>query len=127
MRREEITGLEWSRVDLIRRVVILPKTKNGDARQVPLSKKAGDLLQKMQQFDSPFPVNKDVLSTLFRRACLDAKVENARFHDARATALTRLASKLTVLELARMVGHRDPRSLMIYYRESAESLAAKLD
>ena len=127
MRREEITGLEWSRVDLERRVIILPKTKNGDARRVPLSKRAGELLQKMQQFDSPFPVNKDVLSTLFRRACLNAKVENARFHDARATALTRLANKLTVLELARMVGHRDPRSLMIYYRESAESLAAKLD
>jgi integrase len=127
MRREEITGLEWTRVDLGRKVIILPQTKNGDARHVPLSKKAGDLLQKMQQFDSPFPVNKDVLSTLFRRACLDAKIENARFHDARATALTRLANKLTVLELARMVGHRDPRSLMIYYRESAESLAAKLD
>lgn len=31
-----------------------------------------------------------------------------------------------LLELARMVGHRDPRSLMIYYNETAEQLAKKL-
>lgn len=127
MRREEITGLEWRRVDLKRRFIMLPKTKNGDARQVPLSTKAGELLQKMQHLESPFPVDKDVLSTLFRRACIEANIKDAKFHDARATALTRLAGKLSVLELARMVGHRDPRSLMIYYRETAESLASKLD
>ncbi|KOQ18359.1 integrase, partial [Achromobacter xylosoxidans] len=32
-----------------------------------------------------------------------------------------------LLELAKMVGHRDPRSLMIYYRESATEIANKLD
>jgi integrase len=127
MRREEITGLEWTRVDLKRRFIMLPKTKNGDARQVPLSTKAGKLLENMQHLESPFPVDKDVLSTLFRRACIEANIKDAKFHDARATALTRLAGKLSVLELARMVGHRDPRSLMIYYRETAESLASKLD
>ncbi len=127
MRREEITGLLWDKVDLKRRVVVLPKTKNGDARQVPLSTKAIQLLKGMRHLESPFPVNKDVLSTLFRRACIEANVKDAKFHDARATALTRLASKLTVLELARMVGHRDPRSLMVYYRETAENLAFKLD
>jgi hypothetical protein len=34
---------------------------------------------------------------------------------------------MTVLELARMVGHRDIRSLLIYYRETASELALKLD
>lgn len=127
MRREEITGLEWSRIDLQRRFLSLPLTKNGDARQVPLSKRAIELLQRLKGFDKPFPVDKDVLSTLFRRVCLNAKIENAHFHDARATALTRLSKKLNVLELARMVGHRDIRSLQIYYRETAAELALKLD
>lgn len=127
MRREEITTLEWSRINLKRRFLSLPVTKNGDARQVPLSKRAVDLLELLKGFDKPFPVAKDVLSSLFRRACLNAKVENATFHDARATALTRLSKKLNVLELARMVGHRDIRSLQIYYRETAEELALKLD
>lgn len=127
MRREEITGLTWDRIDLNRRFLTLPKTKNGDARQVPLSMKAIEILAALQYFDKPFDVDKDVLSTLFRKACIRAGIENGRFHDARATALTRLSSKLHVLELARMVGHRDIKSLMIYYRETAEQLAIKLD
>lgn len=127
MRREEIVTLTWGRIDLNRRFLTLPKTKNGDARQVPLSNKAVEILTALQRFDKPFDVDKDVLSTLFRKACIRAEIHNARFHDARATALTRLSSKLNVLELARMVGHRDIKSLMIYYRETAEQLAKKLD
>lgn len=127
MRREEITTLEWRRIDRKKRVLTLEKTKNGDSRQVPLSKKALELLEKLADFKRPFAVNKDVLSALFGRACRLAGVDNATFHDARATALTRLSSKLNVLELARMVGHKDIRSLMIYFRETAEQLAAKLD
>jgi integrase len=127
MRREEITSLEWDRIDMKRKFLSLPKTKNGDARQVPLSKKAIEILTSLQKFDRPFDVDKDVLSTLFRKACIRAGIENGRFHDARATALTRLSSKLNVLELARLAGHRDIKSLQIYYRETAESLATKLD
>ena len=48
------------------------------------------------------------------------------FHDTRHEAITRLAKRLDVLELARVVGHRDPRSLTIYYNETAEQLAKKL-
>ena len=40
--------------------------------------------------------------------------------------LEHVLTYLDVLELARMVGHRDPRSLMIYYNETAEELAKKL-
>lgn len=126
MRREEITGLEWKRVDLKKRIVTLPLTKNGDARDVPLSSRAIELLKSLADHPRPFDVHKDVLSSLFRRACKDCNVENAHFHDARATALTRLAGILNMLELARMVGHRDIRSLQIYYREKAEDLAKKL-
>jgi integrase len=48
-------------------------------------------------------------------------------HDTRHEGVSRLAKKLTMMDLAKMVGHRDPRSLMIYYEPSAEELAAKLD
>jgi len=39
---------------------------------------------------------------------------------------TRLAQKLNVLQLARMVGHRDIRSLQTCYNETAESMARLL-
>ena len=35
MRREEIAGLTWDRVNLQRRIVYLPKTKNGEQRTIP--------------------------------------------------------------------------------------------
>lgn len=44
----------------------------------------------------------------------------------RAVALTKLSKKLNVLELAKMIGHRDTKSLMIYYRETADEIADKL-
>ena len=44
MRRSEICGLDWSNVDLDPRVAHLPETKNKDARDVPRSKRAVELL-----------------------------------------------------------------------------------
>lgn len=53
-------------------------------------------------------------------------VDGLTFHDLRHSAITRLAKKLDVLALAKMVGHRDLRQLMIYYNPSAEELAGRL-
>ena len=46
--------------------------------------------------------------------------------DARHEAITRLAKVFDVLELARIVGHRDLRMLLVYYNPSAEDLSGKL-
>ncbi|MFX1695862.1 site-specific integrase [Paraburkholderia sp. A1RO-5] len=48
MRRGEIVSLLWVHVDLNRRVVHLPSTKNGDARDVPLSSRAAAVLQSLR-------------------------------------------------------------------------------
>ena len=73
-----------------------------------------------------FTVDSQVASTLFSRARIRAKIEDLTFHDSRHDAITRLAQKLNVLQLARMVGHRDIRSLQTYYNETAESMAKLL-
>ncbi|MDF3858068.1 site-specific integrase [Achromobacter denitrificans] len=129
MRSGEILTLEWKHVHLARRMLHLPKSKNGDARDVPLSRRAVELLEAMIGIDEDtvFTVNAGLRDTYFRQGKTLAQVDGPTFHDARATAITRLAKKLDLLELARMVGHRDPRSLMIYYRESATEIANKLD
>jgi integrase len=69
------------------------------------------------------------MDALFRKAKARAGLADAgiHFHDSRATAITRLARRLDILSLARMVGHRDLRMLQVYYRESAEDMAARLD
>lgn len=128
MRAGEILSLTWCQVDTSRRVAKLDKTKNGDSREVPLSLKAIELLEQMRGVDPVrvFTVSAASRDSLFRKAKRRAGVSGLSFHDSRALALTRLSKKLNVLELARMVGHRDPRSLMVYYRESAEEIAKKL-
>lgn len=129
MRSGEILTLEWKHVHLARRMLHLPKSKNGDARDVPLSRRAVELLEAMIGIDEDtvFTVNAGLRDTYFRQGKTLAQVDGPTFHDARATAITRLAKKLDLLELARMVGHRDPRSLLIYYRASATDIASKLD
>ena len=53
-------------------------------------------------------------------------IDDLHFHDLRHTAITRLASKLNILELARCVGHKDLRQLQVYFNMSAEDIAKKL-
>ncbi|WP_058048192.1 tyrosine-type recombinase/integrase [Janthinobacterium sp. Ant5-2-1] len=64
--------------------------------------------------------------SLFRKAVTRAGIEGLIFHDARHEAITRLAKKLNILELARMVGHKDIRQLQVYYNETAAEIAKKL-
>lgn len=49
MRRGEIVALRWENVDLKRRVAHLPATKNGSARDVPLSSRAVAVLQTLKE------------------------------------------------------------------------------
>ena len=55
-----------------------------------------------------------------------AECGELHFHDSRAEAIWRLSKKFDVMELARVIGHRDLRSLMIYYQVSADELADRL-
>ena len=129
MRQGEIWGLEWKHVHLGARYVTLPETKNGTARDVPLSKKAVQLLNSMPKPHEGrvLRVPQPTAQTIFRRACELAGIKDLHFHDLRHEATTRLSKKLKMLELAEMTGHRDPRSLMIYYNPTASELADQLD
>lgn len=128
MRAGEIVGLTEETVDRGTRVATLPKTKNGTSRRVPLSTAALDLLGELPKFDGPlFGLNSQQISVLFARVRNRAEIDNLRFHDSRHEAITRLAKKLDVLSLARMVGHKDLKMLMVYYNETAEELAQRLD
>lgn len=114
------------------RTVHLPAkiVKNRVARDVPLSRRAVELLKLLPppaEGGTVFGITPASLDALFRKARLRAMVEGATFHDSRHTAITRLAKKLNVLDLARMVGHRDLKQLQVYYNESAEDMAARLD
>lgn len=128
MRSGEIIGLTWDRVHLQAQYVSLPETKNGDSRDVPLSTKAVQLISKLSGLDAArvFTLTDASRDALFRKARDACKITNLHFHDSRANAITALAKKLDIHDLARMIGHRDYKSLMIYYRRTASDMARSL-
>lgn len=127
MRSGEIVGLRREHVFLQSRYVVLPRTKNGDRREVPLSRRAVEILRALPETDGPvFGLDDAVRDALWRKTRPKA-LADLHFHDSRAEAIWRLSKKLDVLQLARVIGHRDPKSLMLYYNESAADIATRLD
>ena len=129
MRRGEIVGMRWEHVDLLRRVVHLPETKNGTSRDVPLSSAAVAVLEALphHQAGRVFGCRQDVITQAFSRACARAEIEDLRFHDLRHEATSRLAEKFGMHKLLKITGHKDARMLVRYYHPRAEDLAKELD
>jgi integrase len=106
----------------------LPMTKNGTARDVPLSSKAKAILARLpKDSDKCFGMTSANLDAIFRRAKARVGIDDLHFHDTRAEALTRLAKIFSPMETAKISGHKDLRILLnTYYRVTAEELADKL-
>ena len=125
MRLGEMTTLEPEQIHLSKRYVELLETKNGSSRRVPLSTEAVRLLSLVPQ---GFTVSSGAASTLFRRACINAGISGLTFHDSRREALSRLAKRMDVMNLAKISGHRDLRVLLnTYYSPDVQHLVDLLD
>lgn len=130
MRLGEISAIKrsWCREGY----VALPRevTKTQTARQVPLTRTAQNILAKRSVMQRPFPVDPNTASAIFRKAKKAVGLHHIRFHDARHTAITRLAddekANLSMLQLSAISGHSDPRMLKRYYNPKPERLAAKI-
>ncbi|MBF0786203.1 site-specific integrase [Muribacter muris] len=131
MRAGEIVNLTWEHIHTERRIAHLPQTKNGYARDVPLSTTALKLLEKLEEVadgESVFQLTSSNLDALFRKLKKRVMLDDLHFHDTRREALTRLAKKLSVMELAKMSGHRDLSILQnTYYAPDMSEVANKLD
>lgn len=145
MRAGEIVKLRWPHI--AGRVAHLGqertpagyiKSKNGTARNVPLTKEALRLLAlipRLENDDNIFQIKSGTLDTLFRRARDTCGIEDLHFHDSRREALTRLAAPksrggpgIDVLTLAKISGHRDTKILLnTYYAPDMEEVAGTLD
>lgn len=126
MRSGELLNLTWP--DVHEKYVHLPKTKNGDARDVSLSSRARELIEALRGRDKHrvFTVTDEARDRLFRDARDAAGLSGFTFHDSRSEAISRLSKKLEPLALAKMVGQRDLRSLMIYYTDDPTEVADRL-
>ena len=129
MRRGEILGLRWERIDLQKRTAFIPMTKNGQSRLVPLASTALEILVNLPRNlnGQVFPVNGPMLSAAIDRARIKADLGDWHFHDLRHMAITRLAEKLpNLLELSAVTGHRSLAMLKRYYHPDPVMLANKI-
>jgi integrase len=101
MRRGELLGLRWEHVQLTKRIVHLPLTKNGESRDVPLSRRATDTLMALSKHkrsgaEPVFPMTGNSVRLAFEHLRVRAKLSDFHFHDLRHEAITRLAAAAAV-------------------------------
>jgi len=128
MRRGEILGLRWEHVDRERRSLLIPQTKNGHARILPLTKDAAEVLVGVvRTHDRIFPLTGNAFRLAWDRLRARAGVNDLHFHDLRHEAISRFFERgLSVPEVALISGHRDARMLFRYAHPLRSEIIRKL-
>ena len=125
MRLGELVALQWH--DVHEDWVYVRQSKNGDDRQVPMSARAVELLKMLpKERGGVFPVNAGSFGAAFREVCKELGIVDLHFHDTRHEAVSRLAKVFPILQLAAVIGHRDLKSLQVYYNPTVQELAQHL-
>ena len=144
MRRGEIAAMRWEHLDWNDRVLLIPETKTGTPRQVPLSTVALEILSQRDPLRGDglpkrmghtahnvdgriWSMRPDSISQAFERVCQVAGIEGLTFHDLRHEATSRLFEKgLNPMEVAAITGHKTLQMLKRYTHLKAKDLVGRL-
>lgn len=147
MRLGEVTSLDWRNIDLDKALCVLPVTKNGYKRIVPISREMVKLLESIGPAieGAVFTIDKNVCSHLWSNAvrkarrkyeqeceregvCADSQfLVGLRFHDLRHNRVSELHELgLNTAEVAAISGHRSLTCLQRYTHINPEILGQKL-
>ncbi len=134
MRPSEQYGLTWDRVDLIRRFVTIPKSKNGKMRHIPLNSTALAAFQGLfsrSRAEGPVFVNTHGKTLKgykhwFEPAVRNAKTKDFTWYCLRHTFASRLVMGAVDLRtVAELMGHKTIQMTMRYaHLAPAHNLAA---
>jgi integrase len=143
MRKSEILGLQTNDIDLERRLARLTLTKNGDARSVPLTRRAVEILSlaitnplrpadtHLLFFGEPGRAGNIAhytIEKLFSEARSRAGLTDFKFHDLRHEATSRLVEKrLSDLEVSAITSHKSMQMLKRYAHLRGADLVKLLD
>jgi len=131
-RRGEIIALDWSRLDLDARRMLLVDTKNSETRAVPLAEPAVAALRAWRKdrlrVGVVFPAPVHRVEEAWQQAKATAGLHDLRFHDLRHTAASYLAmSGATLLEIAAILGHKTLAMVKRYSHLSEQHTTAAID
>ena len=116
MRRGEILSLEWKNIDFERRKALLPNTKNGRSRWVPLPSNVIVLLKTLpQENECVFPITDIAVRQSWDRLRRRARVSDLTFHDLRHEGISRqFESGLSIPQVMAISGHQTASQLFRY-------------
>ena len=122
MRRGEILNIKPEHIK--GQTLLIPETKNGHPRTIPLTKRALYILENTQL---PFPMSSNAVRLAWDRLKKKGNIKNLHFHDLRHEAISRFFEKgLSIPEVALISGHKDVRMLFRYTHLKAENILRKL-
>lgn len=131
MRQGEILALRWENVSWKKRTVFLLLTKNGDAREVPLSRAAYAILCNHMTPAAEgrvFSYSTAGLKSSWRSFILGLGIQDLHFHDLRHSSISSLMERgLNTMEVASISGHKSMAMLKRYTHLFAYKLVDKLD
>ena len=135
-RRGEIAAMRWEHLDgpsgpqcRQARVLLIPETKTGTPRRIPLSTAAVATLNALPRRPDGhvWSMRPDSISQAFERVCKAAGITGLTFHDLRHEAASRLSEKgFGAMEVAAITGHKTMQMLKRYTHLRAEDLAELL-
>ena len=135
-RKSELLHAEWKHVDLEHRSWLIPDSKTGRARRVPLALAAIEVITKLVEKPGcpwllPNPETLRPYNSIKRAwetARAEAKLSGLRIHDLRHSAASFMANAGTDLfAIGRILGHADHQSTMRYAHLANDTLLAAVE
>lgn len=134
LRQGELLSLQWDRVDLFRKIIIIQESKNGKPRTIPLNQIALNILMekaKVRNLKSDVvflsnaitKIDRHNLRRAFNIAVKKAGIQDFHFHDLRHTFATRLAQRgIDIYKISKLLGHHSIEMTQRYTHHCPDSL-----
>lgn len=135
-RVSELLHAQWRHIDLDKRSWLIPTSKTGKARHVPLSQPAVAILKAVPRFkDCPYvvpnPETKQPFVTIKRAwqtARKEAALPDLRIHDLRHSAASFMINAgIDLFAVGKVLGHADHKSTMRYSHLANDTLLAAVE
>lgn len=134
-RKGELLGLRWQDIDFGAKLAEVARSKNGDAKALPLVPAAVEELERFRAkpealvfASTKTPTQGFNFTVVWQQALKDAHIRGFRFHDLRHSCASFLAkSGATLLEIADLLGHRQISMTKRYSHLAASHRSALVD
>lgn len=135
-RVSELLNAQWEHISIERRAWLIPTSKTGKARHVPLSQQAVDLIDQLPRFrDCPYllpnPGTRKPFVSIkhaWQKARTDARLGDLRIHDLRHSAASFMINAgIDLFAVGRVLGHADHKSTMRYSHLANDTLLAAVE